>query len=29
VDSVDLMRSDPGEGGPRYVRLAAGMLRPA
>jgi 2'-5' RNA ligase len=29
VESVDLMRSDPGPGGPRYVRLAAGTLRPA
>jgi 2'-5' RNA ligase len=29
VESVDLMRSDAGPGGPRYVRLAAGALRPA
>lgn len=29
VESVDLMRSEPGPGGPRYTRLAAGALRPA
>ena len=29
VESVDLMRSEPGRGGPRYTRLAAGALRPA
>lgn len=29
VESVDLMRSEPGPGGPRYSRLAAAALRPA
>jgi len=29
VETVDLMRSDPGPAGPRYARVAAAALRPA